>query len=159
MKTEVTMKRTLLGGEIRQRSKSEFFSANDLLRVGNLWRLNNGLNIISLAEWFKRKATKEFIKVLEDNTGLPVKQSTRGRDASTWVHPFLFIDLALAINPKIKLEVYQWLFDYLLKYRNNSGESYKLMTGALYANFKNKQLFHKFISVQNCVVICGQFSS
>jgi hypothetical protein len=34
----------------------------------------------------------------------------------------------------LKIEVYSWLFDKLIKYRNNSGDSYKKMAGALFEN-------------------------
>lgn len=61
------------------------------------------------------------------------------------IHGFilLFLDLALAINPKLKVEVYEWLFDKLLEYRNDSGDSFKEMTGALYNNCSNKSQFSK----------------
>jgi hypothetical protein len=57
----------------------------------------------------------------------------------------LFIDLALTISPKLKIEVYSWLYDELLKYRNVSGDSYKKMTGALWNNSPNKSRFAKGI--------------
>ena len=53
----------------------------------------------------------------------------------------LFIDIALAISPDLKIEVYGWLYDHLIADRNNSGDSYKLMCGALYSNAKNKARF------------------
>ena len=51
MKTEVILKRELLGGEISQKSKSEYFSATDLIRVGNKWRSLNGLKNKTLDEY------------------------------------------------------------------------------------------------------------
>ena len=62
------------------------------------------------------------------------------------MHPFLFIDLALAISPKLKIEAYKWMHDQLLSNRNNSGDSYKLMSGSLYAHQGEKREFQKFIS-------------
>ena len=62
------------------------------------------------------------------------------------MHPFLCIDLALAIDPKLKIEVYKWLYDELLKSRNNSGDSYIKMCGALYENCSNKSKFHRGVS-------------
>ena len=57
----------------------------------------------------------------------------------------LFIDIALWISPQLKLSVYEWLFDLLVEYRNDSCESYKYMCGALYTNCTNKATFHKYI--------------
>lgn len=130
MKTEVILKRELLGGEVSQKSKSEFFSATDLLKVGNKWRAANGLSLLKQEDYFKQKNVKEFMEELQAKYG-KIKINGLGRGNHTWIHPLLFIDMALWINPKIKIEVYEWLFDNLIKYRNNSGDSFKKMCGAL----------------------------
>ncbi len=140
MITEVVMKREIFGREISQKSKSEFFSATDLVRAGNIWRIGQGLEPFNMKMWLQSKRSKEFVAELEKEFG-KVKISGRGRGHHTWVHPFLFIDMALAISPKLKIEVYKWLYDSLLKYRNNSGDSFKKMSGALYLNAKNKSLY------------------
>ncbi len=145
MKTQVLMKRELFGSEIRQQSKTGFFSANELVDAGNKFRVINGLRIFKLQDWLNLPSTKEFITELESNIRIKVKDATRGRNATTWIHPYLFIDLALYISPKLKIEVYNWLYDELLKYRNQSGDSYKKMTGALWENTSNKSGFHKSI--------------
>jgi hypothetical protein len=85
----------------------------------------------------RSKNTKDFIGVLESQYGT-TRISARGRGSHTWIHPFLFIDLALAINPAFKVTVYEWLYDHLLKYRNDSGDSYKLMSGAVWNSLPNK---------------------
>ena len=54
--------------------------------------------------------------------------------------------MALAISPTLKIEVYGWLYDELIKYRNDSGDSYKKMTGALWLNCNNKSKFHSGVS-------------
>lgn len=132
--------------EISQKSGSEFFSATDLVRAGNKWRLNEKMMPFDMSNWLQNKSTKEFIKELEKKFG-KVKISGRGRGTNTWVHPLLFIDMALAISPKLKIETYQWLFDNLIKNRNDSGDSYKKMCGSLYNHSCNKREFSK--EVQN----------
>jgi len=144
MKTEVVMKRELFGREISQKSKSEFFSATDLVRAGDEWRAKNGISRFNMNDWFNQKNTKEFIAELEVEFGT-VKISGRGRGKHTWVHPLLFIDMALAISPKLKVEVYKWIYDSLLKFRNDSGDSYKKMTGYLWDRMSNKSNFRKYI--------------
>ena len=63
MKTEVTMKRLLFGEEISQKSKSTFFSATDLVKAGNKWRISEGLSPFKYSEWLRNKKTQEFIEV------------------------------------------------------------------------------------------------
>ena len=156
MKTEVIMKRQIFDCEISQKSKSEMFSATDLVRAGNRWRILNGMDQFNMSEWFRLKSTKEFIAEMEQKFG-NVKISGRGRGKHTWVHPFVFIDMALAISPKIKIEVYEWLYDHLLKYRNSSGDSYKEMCGYLYARHTDKSSFHKYVTAvaKNIKLKCG----
>lgn len=141
MKTAVQMKRPLFGMEISQKSDSEFFSATDLVKAGNKWRSANGLSDFNLSQWMTLKSTKEFASELEKKYG-KVLIKGRGRSAQTWMHPLLFIDCALALSPKLKIETYEWLFDNLIKFRNESGDSYKKMSGAMFAHCKNKREFY-----------------
>jgi hypothetical protein len=145
METQVIMKRKLFGADIAQQSKTTFFSAKDLVAAGNKYRVANDMPMFIMGEWFRKDSTVEFMRALEAKFGT-VKVAGRGKGANTWVHPLLFIDMALAISPKLKIEVYTWLYDYLLEYRNNSGDSYKKMCGALYLRISNKSKF------KDCIV-------
>lgn len=144
MKTAVVMKRELFGCEVEQNSKTEMFNATSLAKAGNKWRSINGLSDFNLSQWIKSKGTQEFIAALEVKHGDVIKIG-RGRSGSTWIHPLLFIDMALAISPSLKIEVYEWLFDNLLKFRNESGDSYKRMAGALFVNATDKAYYYKYI--------------
>lgn len=144
MKTEVNMKRMIFGEEVLQKSKSEMFSAGHLARAGNEWRKKEGLSEFNLSQFLKNKSTQEFIAELESKYGKVISVA-RGRNGNTWVHPLLFIDIALAISPKLKIEVYEWLFDSLIKYRNDSGDSYKKMSSSLWTRYDNKRDFPRFI--------------
>ena len=146
MKTEVIMKRETLGEIISQKSKSGFFSATELVLTGNQYRAMNKMKPVDLNSYFKNSANKEFMKELESRYG-KIKTDGRGRGVHIWVHPLLFLDIALWIDPKMKVEVYEWLLDNLLKFRNESGDSYKKMTGALYSVAKNKTKFHSNIKL------------
>ena len=54
--------------------------------------------------------------------------------------------MALAISPELKIEVYSWLYDHLLKYRNESGDSYKKdERGFISQKHTNKTTFPKYI--------------
>lgn len=144
METQVILKRELFGCEIRQQSKTENFSATDLVNAGNKWRFSNGLGAFNLALYLKGKSFIEFKKEIENKYGSSISVG-RGRNSTTWVHPLLFIDIALAINPKLKIEVYEWLFDNLIKFRNDSGDSYKQMSAAIYSRYGNKREFGNYI--------------
>lgn len=151
METKVIMKRELFKKEIRQESKLNFFCANDLVSAGNKYRAENNLPFFMLNKFMNQPNTKEFIASLANEFGEVVK-TTRGRNGLTWVHPYLFIDIALAINPDLKIHVYSWIFDNLIKLRNNSGDSYKKMAGALYLTCSNKSSFPKeIVGVANII--------
>lgn len=153
MKTEVLMSREILGDIVHQKSKSEFFSATDLFRVGNKWRASNGLDYKTMQDYLQVKSNKEFIAEVEEKHGRCLI-SGRGRGKHSWVHPLIFVDMALWLNPKLRIEVYEWLFDSLLKYRKESGDSYKKMCGALLPRsnqtdyIKNIQKLGKLIQVE-----------
>jgi hypothetical protein len=146
MKTQVVMKRPLFDGQISQKSTNGFLSKNDILATGNKWRLINGHKLFDFNGWIRTENTQIFIAELEKQFSCKALESGRGRNATTWLHPYLFIDLALAISPKLKLEVYGWLYDELLKYRNFSGDSYKKMCGAIWVRTPSKSTFAKDIA-------------
>lgn len=146
MKTEVVVKRTLFNEEIRQSSKTEYFSANDLIKAGNKYRVVNGFPFFELQSYLSQKPTKEFINEVNKKYAVESVITKRGRYGETWVHPLVFIDMALAISPNLKVEVYEWMFDHLIKNRNDSGDSYKEMSGAIYTIYPNKQEFTKYIT-------------
>lgn len=121
-----------------------FLSATDLVRAGNLWRKQNNFIDFNLTQFLKSEPFLEFKKEVEEKYGNAITTS-RGKGASTWVHPLIFIDIALAINPKLKVEVYEWLFDNLIKFRNDSGDSYKEMCSSIYTRFEDKREFSNYI--------------
>jgi len=145
MKTEVIMKRELFGCEISQQSKTNFFSATELVKAGDQHRKQLGLKEFQFYQYLKNKSTIDFIEELEKKYNIKVIVSTKGRNGQTWVHPLLFIDIALAISPTLKIEVYEWLFDNLILFRNDSGDSYKEMTASVFTRIGNVRDFQKTI--------------
>lgn len=145
MKTEVILKRELFGMPISQSSQSEFFSATDLIMAGNRYRAINNLGLFNMSSYLSVESTKEFILSIEAKYNCKALVSKRGKGGSTWVHPLLFIDIALAISPSLKLEVYEWLFDHLVKFRNDSGDSYKEASVQLYRHHTNNSTFPELI--------------
>lgn len=160
MKTDVIMKRELIGTAIRQDSKTGMLNANDLHRVGNLLRKERGDSEKQMQSYFILDATKALIQELMIGECLnedQIKKSKRGKDGGTWVHPILFVDMAMWYSPELKVKIIKWVLDNLLFYRNESGDSFKLAMSALTDNFP--EYFEKpinYTKVSNAIAAaCG----
>lgn len=56
---------------------------------------------------------------------------TRGKNGGTWMHPLLFIDFAMWINPAFKYDVLKFVADQMIKYRNDAGDAYRELGSAV----------------------------
>lgn len=145
MKTNQIMKRQFMGFNINQRTEDEYIELASLEVVGNILRNQQGLRHFDASAFIEQKGVKEFVSSLEKKIGVPaVIKGRRGRGHCTWVHPYVMLKVAFAMSPDIEVEVYSWLYDELIKYRDQSGDSYKKMCGALHAKFRNRALFGEF---------------
>lgn len=142
MKTSVNMIRKIGEFEISQRTKDGYFDANILLRK---WNKNKDNPERAMSRFLESPKTKEFITELSQDANMQhgVIQQVKGRNTKhgktldqTWMHPFLFIDFAMWINPKFKLKVIEFVYDQLIEYRHNAGDMYVGLTNAL-AKFKD----------------------
>lgn len=132
------MERQIMGVTVRQNHKTKMFNANDLHKLANEHRKVEGLKPKQLAQYFELEGTQELMKEvcltevlkLED-----VKKSTRGKQGGTWVHPILFVDLAMWYSPKLKVRIINWVLDGLMEIRDESGESFKRMNSVLSRTF------------------------
>ena len=70
MKTTQIMERPFRDGTIRQNHKTGWFNATDLLRVGNQYREQIGLNKKAIADYLKNDSTKEYIKEILEREDL-----------------------------------------------------------------------------------------
>jgi len=127
MKTNVVMVRKMGVFDVNQRTKDGMFNANSLLKQ---WNIANESKK-EIKDYFDNKSTQEFIEVLKNDTStiggiVPMIKSkaSKGENAGTWMHPYLFIDFAMWINPKFKFEVIKFVYDELIKYRNDAGDNY-----------------------------------
>lgn len=132
MKTAQIMERKFMGDVIRQNHKDGFFCVNDMTIIANHYRKNQGLPLAKWVKYKDAKKTKEFFRSLMKSEGIAdIVKSKRGKSGETWVHPLVFFDYAMWLSPDFKVEVYKWLYDNLVIYRDDSGESYKEMTSVL----------------------------
>lgn len=127
MKTNVIMTRKMGVFDVNQRTKDGMFNATSLMKQ---WNLASGSKK-ELKDYFDNKSTQEFIDVIKGDEStiggiVPMVKSraSKGENAGTWMHPYLFIDFAMWINPKFKFEVIKFVYDELIKERKDAGDGY-----------------------------------
>lgn len=78
--------------------------------------------------FLKTEQTNAFVVSIAKNEGKDVREiikASRGRYGSTWVHPLLFIDICMWLNPDFKYQALKFVQDKMLEYRDLACESYK----------------------------------
>lgn len=59
------------------------------------------------------------------------RKTNRGQEANkVYMHPYLFIDFAMWINPTFKYEVIKFVYDELIKNRHEAGDNYLRLSGS-----------------------------
>lgn len=141
MKTNNVMVRPMGQFSVTQRTKDGMFNATALLKQ---WNESNGMKK-ELKDYLENKATQEFTAALISEENLHggnspyVKSKARAdRGGGTWMHPLMFIDFAMWLNPAFKVKVLKFVYDQMIKYRNDAGDAYKEL-GAAMATIVNKQ--------------------
>ena len=159
MITNQVMKRPMGDFLVEQRTKDSMFNATDLL---NQWNdfverkddAQNGYVKKELKKFFENDNTKEFIEALVKEENLHgqnsayVKSKARAdRGGGTWLHPILFIKFAMWLNPRFEVQVIKFVYDQMLKYRNDAGDAYKELGAAI-----SKIVSKKFMHVAMCKI-------
>lgn len=132
MKTNVIMNRSMGDLKVNQRTKDGMFNATSLL---NQFNVVNGTRK-EIKDYFNNKSTIELIETMNNdddflhggNSPYVKSRASRGINAGTWMHPYLFIDFAMWINPRFKLTVIKFVYDELIKNRHSAGDNYKLLS-------------------------------
>lgn len=134
MKTNNVMVRHMGDFIVQQRTKDGMFNATSLLKQ---WNDSTGQQK-QMFHYFDNSTTKEFIETIQtkehftQRDSVYVKSKARAdRGGGTWMHPMLFIDFAMWINPSFKYDVLMFVSDQMLKYRNESGDGHKYLSGAV----------------------------
>lgn len=143
MKTNQNLIRKMGEFDVIQRTSDGYFDANLLLSA---WNRQNGkkkavkefkvlpatsefINAIIESECHSEKSPQGDYQVIKEIKGRMTK-SGRTKD-QVWMHPYLFIDFAMWINPSFKVQVIKFVYDQLIQYRNDAGDSYKEMASAI----------------------------
>lgn len=126
--------------DILQRTKDGYFDANALLTEWNKRPSNTRRR---KDEFLSSKKTKEFLEVLNEDLAQgenpPMayydkkgRNTSKGRTKDElWMHPYLFIDFAMWVNPKFKLSVVKFVYDQLIEQRTLAGDNYKTLSSSL----------------------------
>lgn len=120
-------------GEFRvvQRTKDGFFNATELLKQ---WNVSNNSKK-ELKHYFENQSANELINTIVERENLNSRNSaylgSRGKNGGTWMHPILFIDFAMWINPSFKYDVIKFVYDEMIKFRNLAGDAYPSMCRAV----------------------------
>jgi hypothetical protein len=127
MKTNQILTRKMGDFNVNQRTSDGMFNATELLKQ---WNDKSG-HQKKLDHFFENNATEEFVNAIVSeenyNTRNSVYLKTRGKNGGTWMHPILFIDFAMWINPKFKVKVLKFVYDELIKNRHDAGDNYRLL--------------------------------
>lgn len=128
MKTNQILVRPMGEFKVSQRTSDGMFNATELLKQ---WNEHSGQNK-EIKKFFENSSTKEFIEALISEEDLKGEKSaylkSRGKySGGTWMHPLLFIDFAMWLNPVFKVKVLKFAYDQLLSYRNEAGNTYRNM--------------------------------
>ena len=140
MKTNQVLTRTMGEFSVLQRTSDRMFNATELLKQ---WNASSGQKKV-IAHYFENDATVEFIETIVSKEFSDIRKSDVvnsqtirnvyvkrrggiGGGGSTWMHPLLFIDFAMWINPSFKYDVLKFVYDQLIEYRNQAGNSYRRM--------------------------------
>lgn len=143
MKTNVVMIRKMGQFNVPQRTQDGYFDGSELLRQWNSVPKNPER---AINRFLESPNTKEFIDTIQADSQTAFMQNgdfqsviiIKGRNTKNgrtkdqvWMHPYLFIDFAMWLNPKFKLEVIRFVHDQLIEFRHSSGDNYKGLTSAV----------------------------
>ena len=116
--------------EVQQRTKDGMFNATSLLKQ---WNDEEGMKK-QVNHFFELESTKVLLNEMEADTAITVSLFSKqkgGLNQGTWMHPYLFIDFAMWINPTFKLQVLKFVHDQLLEFRNESGDLTKELNSSV----------------------------
>lgn len=125
------MVRTMGMFTVIQRTKDGMFNATDLLRQ---WNASTGERK-EIFKFFDNENTKQFIDALMIEEKLNTQNSaylkSRGKRGGTWMHPILFIKFAMWLNPRFEVQVIKFVYDQMIRYRNDAGDAYRELSSAV----------------------------
>lgn len=164
MKTNVVLKsedRELFGIKIKQETKTGFLNISDLQEAYTRARIERGWNDKRISDILMSKSNMErvfyllekqkiinvsfsvFIEMCDKNglvktmKELGAYKTTGARETkTTWCNPYIWVLIAMELNPELYATTVLWLADNLIKNRIEAGNFYKELSRAV-SNFAN----------------------
>jgi hypothetical protein len=144
MKTNQNLIRKMGDFDVIQRTADGYFDGNALLQQWN----KSGISKREMKRFLESNSTQEFMNTIKKREAQQIafvrnaefqsvviskSRSTKsGRiPDKIWMHPYLFIDFAMWINPEFKYDVIQFVYDQLIQYRHDAGDTYRDMACAI----------------------------
>ena len=144
MKTNQEMVRYIDSFSVVQRTSDGYFDGSELLRQ---WNNVEGNPRRRMSEFIDSPKVKEFLKALADDEShrsktdigenqllikVKGKNTKEGKTPDkVWMNPLLFIKFAMWINPTFEVKVLRFVYDELIRYRNDAGDAYKELSSAV----------------------------
>lgn len=132
MKTNHIMIRPMGQFHVEQRTKDAMFNATSLIKQYN--EANGAKKEIK--DYLENKSTQEFLNALKKEENLNGENSpyltSRGKySGGTWMHPIMFVDFAMWLNPAFKVKVIKFVYDQMIQYRNEAGDAYRELSSSV----------------------------
>ena len=139
MKTNQIMTRPMGNFHVEQRTKDGYFNATSFVQQWNLHTQNSGdVKKKEIKEYLENKSTQEFLSALikeenldGGNSPYVTSKARADRGGGTWMHPIMFIDFAMWLNPAFKVKVIKFVYDQMIKFRKDAGDAYHELSTAV----------------------------
>lgn len=144
MKTNQEMVRYIDNISVVQRTSDGYFDGSELLRQ---WNNIEGNTRRRMDKFLESDNTSEFLKALAEDESHRSKMTIganqlvikiKGRNTKggktpdkVWMNPLLFIKFAMWINPTFEVKVLRFVYDEMIRYRNDAGDAYKELSSAV----------------------------
>jgi hypothetical protein len=144
--------------QVQQRTKDGMFNATALMKQ---WNESSG-DKKEVTKFFENENTKAFISALMEEEKLNTQNSaylkSRGKNGGTWMHPILFVKFAMWLNPRFEVKVIKFVYDEMIKYRNEAGDAYKELSAAIYTIVDKSQMPSRMAEVSKGInfVVFGE---
>ena len=153
MVTNQLMVRKMGDFDVIQRTEDGYFESNSLLSQWNNVKDNPRRD---MSKYLSSPKTIEFINTIKSKSqnsevgdyqvvirkhGKSMKEGGRSKD-EIYMHPYLFLDFAMWINPSFKYDVLKFVSDQMIEYRNMAGDSYQKLAKAVLSICGNRNSYN-----------------
>ena len=137
------MKRQMGEYDVLQRTSDSYFNASSILSQWN----KQGNSEKKINKYLSMQKTKDFISEIESNlqmANMPhadtrAIKKTNGHSThngrtpdEVWLHPFVFLDMCMWLEPKFKVQVIKFVYDELISLRCDAGDNYTHLMKRVY---------------------------